>query len=89
MPEALGITLDETALQRLRALGKLRNRSLHWLIKAAIESYLAREERYECEKQEDMERWVHYQLTGKALSQERVTAWLSDLAQGKDGLFMV
>ena len=84
MSETLGIKLDETTRQRLKALGEVRNRSPHWLMKTAIEMYLEREEAYEREKREDMERWEHYQLTGKAVPQERVTAWLSDLTQGKD-----
>lgn len=84
MAETLGIKLDEETRQRLKALGELRDRSPHWLMKAAIESYLEREERYEREKREDMERWENYQFTGKAIPQERVLEWLNDLAQGKD-----
>jgi predicted transcriptional regulator len=84
MSETLGIKLDENTRQRLKALGELRNRSPHWLMKTAIEMYLEREERYEREKREDMERWERYLLTGKAVPQEQVTAWLSKLAQGED-----
>ncbi|MDR3424501.1 MAG: hypothetical protein P4M13_05410 [Alphaproteobacteria bacterium] len=38
-----------------------------------------REEDYEREKREDMERWEHYQLTGEAVSHEEVVAWLESL----------
>jgi predicted transcriptional regulator len=78
-----GIKLDETTQMRLKHLGQLRQRTPHWLMKEAIEAYLDREERYEQEKQEDMARWEDYSLTGIAVSQSDVTAWLSNLTQGK------
>lgn len=83
MSETVGIKLDENMRQRLKVLGELRDRSPHWLMKAAIESYLDREEQYEREKREDMAEWEDYLLTGNAISQERMDAWLSQLAQGK------
>ncbi len=55
----------------------------HWLISTAIEDYLQREEQYEKEKAEDMERWEHYLITGKAIDHEEVEVWLKDLIQGK------
>ena len=79
-----GIKLDENITNRLKALGALRDRSPHWLMRAAIESYLEREERVEREKQEDRERWERYQLTGKAISHDNAEEWLTFLAQGKD-----
>lgn len=84
MPETLGVKLDEAMQQRLKALGELRDRTPHWLMKTAIERYVDREEAYEREKKEDMERWEEYKLTGKYISHERMMAWLSDLAEGKD-----
>lgn len=78
-----GIKLDETTRQRLKELGKLKNRTPHYLMKAAIESYLDREEQYESEKREDQERWERYELTGEAISHEAATEWLNKLAQGK------
>lgn len=41
------------------------------------------EEKYEQEKREDMERWERYQLTGDAVSHEKATEWIENLAQGK------
>lgn len=78
-----GIKLDETTRQRLKALGELRDRSPHWLMKTAIEHYLDREERYEREKREDMAAWEDYKLTGESISQESMLAWLDGIAQGK------
>jgi predicted transcriptional regulator len=80
-----GVKLDDNTRLRLRALGEVRHRSPHWLMKAAIERYLDQEERYEREKREDMERWEAYRLTGEAIPHEAATAWLGKLAQGKAG----
>ena len=79
MSETLGVKLDETTRKRLKALGELRNRSPHWLMKQAIEAYLDREERYEREKREDLEEWENYLLTGEAIPQEKVLAWLKEM----------
>ena len=83
MSDLIGVKLDENTRLRLKALSESRSRSVHWLMKAAIDSYLDREEAYEREKQEDMERWERYQLTGEAIPQEQVLDWLGDLAEGK------
>jgi predicted transcriptional regulator len=83
MSQTKGVKLDETTRQRLEALARIRDRSPHWLMCKAIETYLDREEQYEREKREDMERWEQYQLTGVAISHEKAAAWLENLAQGK------
>lgn len=84
MTTTQGIKLDDETRTRLKALGNIRNRSPHWLMKRAIQRYLDQEEQYEREKQEDRERWERYRLTGHAISHEAATEWLEDLAQGKD-----
>ena len=84
MSTTQGIKLDDEISARLKALGKKRDRSPHWLMKKAIEIYLAREEKFEAEKAEDMARWEHYQLTGKAVDNNKVEPWLKDLSQGKN-----
>jgi predicted transcriptional regulator len=78
------LKLDDAVRQRLKALGDKRKRSPHYLMKEAIETYLDREEEYERQRDEDMARWERYQLTGQVVSQERVLAWLAELAEGKD-----
>lgn len=84
MTETLGIKIDEATKQRLRELGRKRDRSLHWLMKAAIERYLDQEEEYERQKREDMEEWENYLVTGDAIPQERVLVWLDEMVkQGK------
>jgi predicted transcriptional regulator len=71
-----GIKLNETLHTRLKALSAVKERTPHWIMKAAIEEYVKREEAYEREKTEDMERWQRYKLTGYAIPHEAVGAWL-------------
>ena len=71
-----GVKLDEILHARLKALGNLKERTPHWLMKAAIEQYVEREEAYELEKREDMARWQRYKLTDHAVPNEAVDAWL-------------
>jgi len=82
MSTTQGIKLDEETTKRLRALAQQRNRSAHWVMRTAILDYLEREERYEKERQEDAQRWEHYALTGKAISEEEAESRLKKLIRG-------
>lgn len=87
MPKMIntGIKLEESLHQRLKTLSTVKARSSHWLMKAAIEQYVQREEQYEQEKREDMERWERYQLTRQAVAQPAVKAWLNTWGNGVTG----
>ena len=78
----LDIKLDVKTRDRLKALGRRKDRATHWLIKKAIEEYLAKEELAEHERREDEQRWKRYQTTGEAIPNDRVVAWLDELASG-------
>ncbi len=45
MSQTRGVKLDDTTQQRLAALARIRDRSPHWLMCKAIETFLEREER--------------------------------------------
>lgn len=77
----MGVKLDQETRARLKQLGEAKNRSTHWLMKEAIERYLAKEERYEQEKAEDRARWQRYLDTGTHITDEKMTAWLDELAE--------
>jgi predicted transcriptional regulator len=79
----LGIKLDEATRDRLKSLAQAKDRAPHWVIKTALLEYLEREEAAERERQEDEARWAHYQAAGQAIEQERVMAWLDQLAEGR------
>ncbi|ONG56259.1 toxin-antitoxin system [Pseudoroseomonas deserti] len=76
MSSSLALKLDEETRQRLQALGQLRDRSPHWLMKKAVLEFLEREEGYEREKSEDLARWESYRLTGRAVPDAAVQDWL-------------
>lgn len=79
----LGIKVDAKTRERLKALGRKKDRATHWLIRKAIDEYLAREEQFERERREDEKRWERYEATGEAVPNEKVLAWLDELAAGK------
>lgn len=79
----LGIKLDTKTRNRLKALGRQRDRATHWLIRRAIEEYLAREEQAERDRLEDNARWERYQATAEAIPNEQVINWLDELANGQ------
>lgn len=76
MSSSLALKLDEETRRRLQALGQLRDRSPHWLMKKAVLEYLEREESYEQEKQEDLARWEQYRLAGRGVPHASVREWL-------------
>jgi predicted transcriptional regulator len=77
----VGIKIDDKLRERLRRLGALKDRSPHWLMKAAIQEYLEREERREQERIEDRERWERYQETGAHIGDDDMMRWLDGLAE--------
>ncbi len=71
-----GIKLSGEERDRLQALGKSKDRSVHWLMKQAVGEYLLREEETEQEKIEDTARWERYVLTGVHHSQTDMESWM-------------
>lgn len=83
MSSTQAIKLDDETNNRLKTLARQRNRSAHWLMREALQRYLAEEERYEREKAEDLAEYEDYLLTGKAIDNETVASWLNELVGGK------
>lgn len=79
----MGVKLDKATRERLKTLGKAKDRSTHWLLRKAIDEYLEREERWEREKQDDAQRWQRFVETGEAYELHDVKVWLKDLSGGK------
>jgi len=76
----MGVKLGTDVRERLKALGVIKERTPHWLMKKAIEEYLAKEETCEREKQDDLNRWQQYQNTGDHLTHDEVKTRLTRLA---------
>ena len=75
----IGVRLSEETRHRLEALGKARDRSPHYLMKAAVERYLDVEEALEAERQLIKHRWEKYELTGETIDHNDVKAWAAGL----------
>ncbi|MFN2330125.1 MAG: CopG family ribbon-helix-helix protein [Chromatocurvus sp.] len=85
MPNStVGVRLSDEIQQRLERLGRARDRTPHYLMKAAIEQFLIREEALETERQLVRERWARYELTGEIVAHADVRAWAESLAQPGD-----
>jgi len=83
MATTQGIKLDDDTRARLKELGKVRDRSPHYLMKKAIADFLEREERYEREREEDERRWQNYLTTGEHIDGQVMHDLLKDLSEGK------
>lgn len=78
----VGLRLDENTQQRLKTLGKNRDRSPHYLMKEAVERYLNVEESIESERELTKSRWEKFELTGQSISHDQVERWVDNLANG-------
>jgi predicted transcriptional regulator len=85
MVTTTGIKIDEETKARLKRLGKLKDRTPHWLMKQAIMEFLDREESYEKEKHEDQERWRHFVETGRYVSNDNMATKFETLTRGTGG----
>jgi len=84
MPQStVGLRLDETTQQRLKALSKTRDRSPHYLMKEAVERYLTVEEQIEAERQLMRARWENYEITGKTIAHEKIEKWAVSLSDNE------
>jgi predicted transcriptional regulator len=75
----VALRLDEQVQKRLKSLGQRKDRSPHYLMKEAVESYLATEEALVAEQDLTQARWEQFELTGETLSHDHVKNWASDL----------
>lgn len=77
MATPTSIKLDEELKDREQRLADSRERSAHWLMRAAIEEYVDREERREAFKREALEAWETYQTTGLHVTSDEMRKWLA------------
>ncbi len=80
----MGVRLSEEIQHRLEILGKARDRTPHYLMKAAVERFLDVEEALEAERQLVKSRWEKYELTGETVDHEDVEAWAAGLDAGTE-----
>ncbi len=78
----VGLRLGEETRRRLEALGKVRERTPHYLMKVAVERFLDVEEALEAERQLVNDRWKKHELTGESIEHADVEAWADKLDVG-------
>jgi len=64
-------------------LASARRRSLHWVMREAVEQYVEREEKRERLRQDALAAWAEYQTTGLHVTARDADAWLAKLEAGK------
>jgi len=72
----LGVRLEPDLEQRLTVLAKKTNRSKSYLTKEALREYIHRLETRERRRQETLERWEAYELSGKVIDHSDMVEWL-------------
>jgi len=80
----VAIKIDEDTRNRVKRLAEARQRSSHWMMLEAIRQYVEREEKREAYRQDGINAWNEYQITGLHVSQEEADTWLAQLEAGKD-----
>ena len=75
----MDVRLSEETQHRLEALAKARDRTPHYLMKAAVERFLNVEEALEAERQLVKDRWQKYELAGETVDHADVKAWAASL----------
>jgi predicted transcriptional regulator len=83
-PKPVSLKLDAALKARLDAIAVTRDRTPHWLMHSAIESFVEREERHAALMREAEASYEHYVLTGLHISEDRMNEWLDQLAAGQD-----
>jgi predicted transcriptional regulator len=73
---AVTVKLEEATKTRLQNLGKIKQRSTHWLMKQAINQYLEHEEEVEANKQDTLQRWKEVE-NGLVFENSKVLDWLN------------
>ncbi len=70
--------------ERVRQVAAAKRRTAHWVMREAIEQYVARQEWEEQFRKDTLASLEHYQTTGLHLTSEEVDAWLEKLEAGED-----
>jgi predicted transcriptional regulator len=80
----MSIKLDQDMRARVEHLAQSRQRSMHWVMREAIQQYVEHEEKREAFRQSGIRAWNEYQATGLHVTLEEADAWLAKLEAGQD-----
>ena len=79
----VGLRLDESTQERLKKLGQARDRSPHYLMKQAVEQFLAREEDIAAEDRLLNERWEKFVLTGEVYTHNDAKTRMANMMKSR------
>ena len=74
------VKLEASERQRLATIAAAKNRSTHFVMKEAIQMYLAREEAEQAEIQRAVRSLEHYNETGLHVTLDEFSAWVKAIA---------
>jgi predicted transcriptional regulator len=80
----MSVKLDQDMRARVEHLAESRQRSMHWVMREAIQQYVEHEEKREAFRQSGIRAWKEYQATGLHVTLEEADAWLAKLEAGQD-----
>ena len=80
----MSVKLDHDLRVRVEHLAQARQRSMHWVMREAIQQYVEHEEKREAFRQSGIRAWNEYQATGLHVSLDEADAWLARLEAGQE-----
>ena len=84
MTTTVGVKLDDEIRDRLKNLGEVKQRSVHWLMREAIQDYVEREEKEEQRNREADDSWLEYKESGLGVDNDSMMAWLDSWGSDKE-----
>lgn len=76
MSTPTSVKLDDALKSRVQDLADSQHRTAHWIMKEAISQYVEREEKKAAFRQDALDAWDEYQMTGSHLTANEVEDWL-------------
>lgn len=70
----VAIKINEDIKARVKRLADARQRAPHWLMREAITQFVEREEKREIFRQDTLNSWEEFQLTGQHVTSEEADA---------------
>ena len=77
MASPTSLKLDDELKGRVQQLAEVRRRSSHWIMREAIAQYVEREEKREALRQQTLNAWDEFQVSGPHVTGDEVENWLS------------
>ena len=73
----VSVKLEPDIRTRVEHLAEIHRRSVHWIMREAVQQYVEREEKKESLRQDLISAWDDYQITGFHVPAEGVEEWIA------------